>query len=534
MTHLKEELREPVVDRPALPVSRRARITLAAVCLSTFMLLLDLTIVATALAELQSTFTATLGSLQWVVDAYTLPIAGMVLIAATVGDRIGRKRLYLGGVVVFTTASVACAMAPSILALNLARGVQGVGAAMLFGISLPIIAATFVEPRSRARAIAVYGAVLASAAAAGPLIGGIVVDTMGWKAIFLINVPIGILAFVAAWRYMAESRDLRPRRADWVGTATISIALFAGVFALIEGNNAGWTSATIIAAVITSLVALVVFVGWELRTPEPMLDLRLIAQPTFAALTLGGLAIGGTIFAGVNYLALYYMNTLQFSPLQAGLCALPLTLAAFFVSPVVAILQRRMPIRWSLPGAVVLIAAGLFLCTGVSVGTQWTHFVLGSIIGGVGLGAASVIVSQGALAFVSVERSGMATGTVLTARQVGTALGIAGLGALFADRATASTERSLTGLGPFVRGIPPHEVNRLTDALGSGVGRKVVDYLPDQMSGFAPAVDRIAIQASASGMDAIMWAGAITAGVLAVAIFVLCRLPGAREVDLDR
>ena len=193
--------------------------TLAVVCIATFMLLLDVTVVAVALSDIQADFSADLGDLQWVVDAYTLPLAGFLLTAATLGDRIGRRRMFLAGMALFTLGSLACAVAWSPVALDLTRAVQGVGAAMLFGVALPLLAAAYPQPRERATAIGVFGATLAAATAVGPLVGGALVDGPGWRWIFLINVPIGAAALVAAWLRLDESRAASARAADWFGTA---------------------------------------------------------------------------------------------------------------------------------------------------------------------------------------------------------------------------------------------------------------------------------------------------------------------------
>ncbi|WP_435590963.1 MFS transporter [Nocardia sp. bgisy118] len=497
--------------------------------MSIFMLLLDVTIVATALAELQVSFDASLDDLQWVIDGYTLPIAGLLLIAATIGDRIGRRRLFLIGSVLFTASSAGCAMAPNILALNVVRGAQGAGAAVLFGVALPIIGATFPEGRRRAVAVAVYGAVVAGAAAMGPLIGGALVTSAGWRSIFLVNLPVGVLAIALTCRYMEESRDREPRSTDWVGAGAISTALLAGVFGLIEGSRFGWTSPMILWSGALSLVALGGFVWWERRVAEPMLDMRLLAKPDFAALALVGVAVGGTVFAGINYLALYFVNTLMFSPFEAGVRALPLTLAAFAAAPPTAMFQHRIPLRWSLPIALALVSLGLFLCTGVNVNTEWTHFAPGSAVAGLGLGAATVIVSQRSLTHARGGRYGMATGTVFTARQVGTAIGVAGAGAVFSHVATESVESSLSGLRTSGVTIPAGRTAELTDALSSGIGQRVVDYLPEQFEFFAGTIGKIAVAASASGIDKVMWSGGFAAALFAAATFVLCRLPATES-----
>jgi MFS family permease len=223
------------------------RLTLAVVCVATFMLLLDVTIVAVALSSIQADFKSDLGSLQWVIDAYTLPLAGLLLSAATLGDRIGRRRIFLTGMALFTAGSLACALAWSPLVLDLTRAIQGMGGALLFGVGLPLIAAAFPEPRARASAIGAFGATLAAATAVGPLVGGALVDGPGWRWIFLINVPIGVVALLAGWRWLAESRAAKAQATDWLGTVLLTAGLLALLLALIRGNADGWGSAMIVA-----------------------------------------------------------------------------------------------------------------------------------------------------------------------------------------------------------------------------------------------------------------------------------------------
>src|ERR1700712_1419736 len=254
----------------------RAAWTLVLVCTAMFMLLLDLTIVTAALANIQKGLNSSLSSLQWVVDAYTLPVAGLLLTAATIGDRIGRRRLYLVGMTIFTLASLGCALAGDPLLLNLIRAVQGVGAVMLFGVALPLIAAAFPDPKKRAGAIGAFGATLAAATAVGPLLGGALVDGPGWRWIFLINVPVGLFALIAARFVLTESRAIKARKADWPGTVLLSSSLVALVLGLIESSERGWGSSIVVGLIVASVVLVVGFVAREARTAEPMLDLSLL------------------------------------------------------------------------------------------------------------------------------------------------------------------------------------------------------------------------------------------------------------------
>ncbi|MFC9787927.1 MFS transporter [Rhodococcus sp. NPDC127528] len=517
-----------ITDAPASSeaTTRYPTATLVTVCIGMFMLMLDMTIVAAALANIQSSLDASLSGLQWVVDAYTLPVAALLLTAATLGDRIGRRRLYIAGMTVFTLASLGCALVGSVAVLNTVRAVQGVGAALLFGVSLPLVAAAFPEPTKRAKAIGVYGAVMAAATAAGPLVGGALVTAFGWEWIFLINVPIGIGAIALACRYVTESRSASAQPADWIGTGLLTLGLFPGVLALIQGNDWGWSSPRVLVLGAVSALSTVAFVIRELRAKFPMLDVRLVVRPAFAANALAAAASAGTLVAATNFLALYFINTLGHDPFQAGLRALPLTLAGLLVAPPVAILQHRWPPRWSLPISLGAVAIGLWLCTGSDAGTTWTHFVAGSIVGGGGLGAVTVIASQTALTFVSDDRAGMATGAVNTARQIGTVIGVAGLGAVFSHAVASEARAGLAHLavGSMTVNVPAPQAQAVTEGLAAGGGLRILEYVPEQFAAATPALSVLARGATAHGLDAVMATGSAIAAVAAAAVFVLCRV----------
>lgn len=502
------------------------RLTLLAVCLAVFMLLLDMTIVSAALADIQASLDAELSGLQWVVDAYALPMAALLLTAATLGDRLGRRRLYLGGLVVFTLASAGCALAGSIEALNACRALQGAGGAVLLGVSLPMVAAAFPEQRGRGVAIAIYGAVMGAGAAVGPLVGGALVGAFGWESIFLINLPIGAVALAITVRFVPESLAAQDRSLDLVGTSILSAALFAGVYVLIEGNQLGWTSTAILALGSLSVSGLLVFGWWEARVGAPMLDLRVVRRPGFAGVSLAAFAAAGTLIASTNYLALYLMNTLGYSPFQAGVRALPLTVACVLGAPLAMIGARYFPAWMSIPAGVALIAAGLWLMTGITADTQWTHFIGGSVVAGLGLGGLFALTSDIALQFVPVADAGMATGAVSTVRQIGILAGVAGLGALFSRQAADGARQGLATL-PLGEGAR----RTLVDRLSAGAGLRVLDYLPDNLRPALPAIERVARQASADGMQAALLAAAVAATVSAMGATVLIAVGAGRRSE---
>ncbi len=262
--------------------------TLAAVCTATFMLLLDITIVNVALPEIRADLDASFSDLQWVVDAYALGLAAFLLLAGSLGDRIGRRRVFVGGLVLFVIASVLCGLAQSPGVLNAARALQGVGGSAMFATSLALIAQAFEGP-ARATAIGVWGATIGAAVAVGPLVGGLCVEHLGWEAIFFINIPIGALAVFITLRYVGESRDPRPRRIDWAGAVVFSAALFALIFALVRGNAEGWGSALIVGCLAASVALLVAFLVVELRTDDPTFDLRLFRSRSFNGVSIAAL-----------------------------------------------------------------------------------------------------------------------------------------------------------------------------------------------------------------------------------------------------
>jgi len=492
------------------------------VCVATFMLLLDVTVVAVALSSIQADFGSDLGSLQWVVDAYTLPLAGLLLIAATLGDRIGRRRIFLAGMALFTLGSLACALAWSPVVLDLTRAAQGTGGALLFGVGLPLLAAAFPEARARAAAIGAFGATLAAATAVGPLVGGALVDGPGWRWIFLLNVPIGLAALVAGWLRLTESRASVAHTADWPGAALLTGGLLALLLALIRGNQDGWGSVRIVALFAAAAILLVGFVVREATAADPMLDLRLFRRLSFTGVSLGAWAISASVVAATSYLGLYLVNTLGYSPFQAGLRFLPLTVASFLAAPIVARLVDRVPPRVTVGGSLALAAVGLGMTAHLDGDSRWTVLLAGFVLAGLGLGTASASMSQAALSAVDQSRAGMATGTVNTMRQIGVAAGVAVLGAVFQQRTSAEMAHQLAGAP-----VTPAQAHALADAVGSGAGVRVSASAPETARAALAAAARAA---TAAGLNEILLGGAIVAGIAAViAVAVVRQEPSTRS-----
>ncbi len=486
--------------------------TLIVACLATFMLLIDITVVNVALPDIQSSLHASFSDLQWVVDAYALTLAALLLTAGSLGDRIGRKLVFAVGLGLFVAASLLCGLATSPTFLNLARALQGVGGAVMFAQSLALIAEDF-HGRERGTAFGIWGATIGAAVAVGPLVGGILTEGIGWEWIFFVNIPIGIATIALTMRFVHESRDEAARRLDIPGTFLFSGALFALVFALIRGNAEGWGSGLIVGLLLGAVALLVVFVVVEHRIDDPMFDLSLFRVPAFCGVSIAAFALSSSMFAMFLYLTLYVQNILGFSPLEAGLRFLPITLVSFFVAPVAGQLTGRIQVRYLLGGGLLLVSIGLALMHGVASDSSWTTLLPGFLLAGIGIGMCNPSIATVAVGVVSPAQSGMASGISSTFRQVGIATGIAGLGAIFQSR----VEHHATNLLAGTQGISP-----------SAVGHQVATGAADSAINTAPAsvrgqVATAASDAFCSGFNEIVLIAAAVAFVGAVLALVLTR-----------
>ncbi len=450
--------------------------TLIAVSVAIFMLLLDITVVNVALPTIHAALHSSFSDLQWVVDAYSLTLAAFLLTAGSLADLLGRKRVFTVGLVVFSVSSALCGLSTTPLELNLARGVQGIGGAIMFATSLALIAQAF-QGRDRGVAFGVFGAVTGAAVAVGPLVGGVITSAIGWEWIFFVNVPIGIAAVAITITQVAESRDPNATGIDWAGLVSFSGALFMLVFALVRGNDKGWGSVQIVALLVASVVLLVLFIVAERTQPRPMLDLSLFRVPAFAGASIVAFAISASIFALFLYQTLYLQNLLGYGPLQAGLRFLPITLMAFIFAPISGRLSVRIPVRLLLGTGLLLIGVGLLLQSGVNASSSWTVLVPGFIVGGAGIGLVNPALASTAIGVVPPARSGMASGINSTFRQVGIATGIAGLGAVFQHEVTQQTVSKLTS-APHGAAILSATHGELAGALQAGGVGAIAQALP--------------------------------------------------------
>jgi EmrB/QacA subfamily drug resistance transporter len=404
--------------------------TLIAVSVGIFMLLMDITIVNVALPDIQRELHASFDELQWVINAYALSLAALLLTAGSIADLFGRRRLFAIGLVVFTAASLTCGLSSGATMLNVARAVQGVGGATMLATSLALIASAF-RGRDRGVAFGVYGAVIGAAVAVGPVVGGALTSGIGWQWIFFVNVPIGLVALVVALTQVEESRDPHAQRVDWLGLLTFSGGLFLLVYGLTQANGAGWESTKIVACLGGAVLLLVLFLVVERLQERPMLDLALLRVPAFAGVSLVTFAVAASMFAMFLFLTLYIQDVLGYDPLQAGLRFLPISLISFVVAPFAGRLTVRVPVRLLLSGGLALVAGGLAWMSQVDAGSGWTVLLPGFLLAGIGIGLANPAIASTAVGVVPHARAGMASGFNNTCRQVGLATGIAALGAVF-------------------------------------------------------------------------------------------------------
>src|SRR5918995_1121642 len=486
------------------------------------MLLLDITVVNVALPSIREDLGAGFTDLQWVVDAYALTLAALVLTAGSLADRLGRRRMFAIGLGVFSVASLLCALAPDPTFLNLARAFQGVGGAVMFAVSLALVTQEFPAGRERGTAMGIYGATIGVAVAIGPLVGGALVDSLGWESIFYLNIPVGVAALAVTYTRLRESRDPNATRVDWAGVASFSGALFLLVLALVRGNDEGWGSTLIVSLLAAAGLLLAAFIAIEQRVAEPMLPLGLFKRPAFTGVQIAAFAVSGSMFALFRYITLYMQSYLGHSPLETGLRYLPITVVSFIAAPIAGALLSRVSARLMLSLGLVGTGVGLVLMSGIEAGDEWTTLLGGFLVAGAGVGLLNPVIADVAVSVVPKEQSGMAAGINDTFRQVGVAVGIAALGALFVGRG-ADKVGELTAGTPAASGDRPRE---LVEAASSGnLDQALATVPPDaREAGSNPAG-----QGVLAGLNLVLVLGALLsfAGAL-LALWLV------REDEIDR
>ena len=481
--------------------------TLVAVCLGTFMLLLDITIVNVALPDIQRALHSSFSDLQWVVDAYALTLAAFLLTAGSLADMYGRRLLYLIGLAVFTCASVLCGFAASTLMLQLSRGLQGVGGAIMFAVSLALLADAF-RGKDRGIAFGVWGTVTGLAVAIGPLLGGVLTSGLSWRYIFFVNVPIGIVAVAITVTQVAESRAPQASRPDWLGFAIFTVALSSLVYGLIESNQRSFTDGLVLGCLAAAAALLAVFVVVERRSAHPMFDLNLFRLPTFTGGSVAAFGLSASIFAMLLYIVLYLQDILGYSPLATGVRLMYLSGAILVSATVAGRLSSRVPVRLLIGPGLIIVGVSLLLMRGLNAGSSWTHLIPGMIVGGVGIGLVNPPLASTAVGVVPPQRAGMASGINSTFRQVGIATGIALLGSLFSNQVKDQV-LSLTAAVPGLSSRGP----QIVAAVQSGQIGQVIGKLPPSARQSVGVVTRTAFT---TGLNLILLVAAIIALVSGV------------------
>lgn len=486
--------------------------TLFAVCIATLMLLLDVTVVNVALPDIAEDLGSSFSDLQWVIDAYALGLAALLLTWGAAADQIGRKRVFVIGLIGFTISSVLCGLSTTPLMLNLARALQGFGAAAMFATSLALLASTF-HGKERGTAIGLWGATTGAGVAIGPLVGGVLLEVATWHWIFFVNVPIGLIALLITLKYVDESKNPFSKGIDYPGAVTFSLGLFLAVFGLVRGNAEGWGSPLIVGSFVLAAALLVGFVVIQRHSDRAMFDLMLFRNRSFVGVSIAAFALSAGMFSLFLYITLWFQNGLGYSPLEAGLRFLSLTLLSFFVAPISGRLSARISPGLLMGLGLTFVGVGVLTLTAVDGDSEWTVMLPGFILTGIGIGMTNPPLASTAVSVVDVRRAGMASGINSTFRQVGVAVGTAGWGAAMAA-------------------LVEHHVRDQVNKISSASGVAAPARLPDGETltqGAPQVVDRLPgghqafLNAYTAALDTVFYAAGILALVAAAVVVVLVR-----------
>jgi EmrB/QacA subfamily drug resistance transporter len=487
--------------------------TLLAVCTGTFMLLLDVTIVIVAQPAIQTGLHASFSDVQWVLDAYALTLASLLLTSGVLADRYGRKRLFSIGLVIFTLGSLLCGVAQDPLMLIASRSAQGVGGAIMFATSLALLGHSF-RGRDRGVAFGIWGAITGVATALGPVLGGVIVTDWSWRGIFLVNVPIGVLAVAGtAWR-VEESKSPHPTPPDWTGFVLLTTGLVSLVYGLIRAGENGWSDTGVIICLALGVGALAAFIVAERHVTYPMFDLSLLRIPTFAGASIAAFAMNGSLYAVLLWLVIYLQDVLGFSAQDAGLRLAIISAAQFVTAAIAGRISERVPARWLIGPGLLIVGIGLIIMGGLTGGSNWTHLIPGFIVSGLGSGMVNPPLASTAIGVVPPQKAGMASGVNTTFRQVGIAAGIAALGSIF----NSALQHNLTGT-PAVASLAPRIVTMVRQGQ---VGQLLASLAPQRRGEVAAAVKA----AYAAGLNDLLY---VTAGVALVG--AVCALLLIRRKD---
>jgi EmrB/QacA subfamily drug resistance transporter len=413
--------------------------TLVAVAIGLFMIMLDNTVVNVALPSIRADLGIGLSELEWVVNAYALTFGVLLLIGGKLADMLGRRAIFITGLVIFTLSSLACGLATGPEMLIGARTVQGIGAALMNPATLSIITATF-PPRQRGTAIGIWAGVSALALAIGPLVGGLLTEKIDWSWIFYINVPIGVLGVLAARVFIDETKDSSAeQRLDLPGLLTSGLGLFAITFGLIETNHHAWTSTIVISMLLLGVALLAVFVVLELRQRIPMLDLSLFRNRTFAGANAAMLLVGLAMFGIFFFTSLFVQNILGFSAIETGASFLPMTVLIILVAPIAGRISDHFGPRWLMGAGMVLLSASLLLFGRLETDSTFWGLLPAMLVGGFGMAITMAPTTSAAMGSVPVDKAGVGSAVINSMRQVGGSTGIAVMGALVATQLSVKT-----------------------------------------------------------------------------------------------
>jgi EmrB/QacA subfamily drug resistance transporter len=415
--------------------SRTKWLALALLCVVQFMVVLDIAIVNVALPSIQTDLGFSDADLQWVISAYALVFGGFLLLGGRAADMVGRRRMFIGGLFVFTLASLLAGLAWSDGSLISARVLQGLGAAVITPAALSILSTTFTEGRERNIALGAWGAVGGFGAVAGVLLGGVLTDALSWEWIFFVNVPVGVGALLVTPLLLEESRDARVNSFDFPGAILVTGGLSSLVYAITQTSQKGWLSAETISVAAGAIALLIGFVAWELRHPEPLMRFAILRTKTVSGANVAGFILGTALFSMFLMLTLYMQNLLGFSPMKTGVAYLAVAGTAIIWSAVAAQLVTRLGVKPVLVTGMSMLTLGLLFFTQISVDGSYTADLLpGFLLLGIGIGFSFVPISIAALAGIQASEAGLASGLINTSQQIGGALGIAMLSAIANSR----------------------------------------------------------------------------------------------------
>jgi EmrB/QacA subfamily drug resistance transporter len=427
---------------PAAAKTPHKNWTLLAVCLGTFMLLMDITVVFVALPDIRSSLHTSFTDVQWTIDAYSLSLAALLLATGSLADVFGRRRVFAIGLAIFTVGSLLCGLSTSGTELIIWRAVQGIGGATVFSTSLALLAQTF-HGRERGFAFSVWGAVIAVSSALGPLVGGVLTTELSWHWIFFVNIPIGIFAIVITLTQVAEFRPSQHRRIDLVGFVLFTLGLTALVYGLIESGFKGWGSGEVLVSLIIAVVSLAAFPVAENFIEQPMFKLDLFKKPTFVGGSIAAFGMNGSLYSLFLFIVLYFENALHYSALGCGVRLAIITAGSLITAIPAGRLSAHVPVRYLISPGLLLVGIGLLLMRGLSADTSWTHLIPGFLIAGLGSGMVNAPLASTAVGVVQPQDAGMASGINSTFRQIGVATAVAALGSIFATRLRGATHATL-------------------------------------------------------------------------------------------